>query len=136
MVTFRQTDPLFIFDLSDPEYPKKVAELKVNGFATYIHLVGQNNNQLLTIGPAADDNGRVTGNKLQLFDVSNISTPQVISTYPLGTGWSEALYDHHAFLYFMQAESGLLAIPYYNYYINATSDTYSLVDPLVKTIIC
>ena len=49
----------------------------------------------------------------------------MISTYLLGEGWSEALYDHHAFLYFKQADSGLLAIPYYSYYTNATSGTYS-----------
>ena len=127
MVTFRQTDPLFTFDLSDPVNPIKAGELKVNGFATYIHLVGQDNNQLLTIGPSADDTGRVTGNKLQLFDVTNISKPEVISTCPLGEGWSGALYDHHAFLYFKQADSGsgLLAIPYYSYYTNAASGTYS-----------
>jgi hypothetical protein len=113
MVTFRQTDPLFTFDLSDPLNPRKVGELKVNGFATYIHLVGQDNTQLLTVGPSADDNGRVTGNKLQLFDVKNLATPTLLGFYELGSGWSPSLYDHHAFLYYEPL--GILAIPYYNY---------------------
>jgi uncharacterized secreted protein with C-terminal beta-propeller domain len=113
MVTFRQTDPLFTFDLSDPANPKVAGEIKVNGFATYIHLVGQDNNRLLTVGRSADANGRVTGNKLQLFDVTNLATPSLLGEYELGNGWSDALYDHHAFLYYDTL--GLLTIPYYSY---------------------
>jgi hypothetical protein len=121
MVTFRQTDPLFTFDLSDPRNPRKVGELHVNGFATYIHLVGQNNNRLLTVGRSADASGRVTGNKLQLFDVTNLAAPALLGDYELGDGWSTALYDHHAFLYYEPL--GILAIPYYNY--GSTSAGYS-----------
>lgn len=113
MVTFRQTDPLFTFDLSDPQNPRKMGELKVDGFATYIHLVGQNNNRLLTVGRSADATGRVTGNKLQMFDVTNPAAPALLGYYELGDGWSSALYDHHAFLYYDAL--GILAIPYYSY---------------------
>jgi uncharacterized secreted protein with C-terminal beta-propeller domain len=113
MVTFRQTDPLFTFDLSDPLNPRTTGELKVDGFATYIQVVGSNNNRLLTIGRSADSNGRVTGNKLQLFDVTKLSDPVLLGSYELGNGWSAALYDHHAFLYYENL--GILAIPYYDY---------------------
>ena len=90
MVTFRQTDPLFTFDLSDPLNPKKVGEIHVNGFATYIHLVGQDNTRLLTVGRSADATGRVTGNKLQLFDVTNLAAPTLLGESDLGAGWSSA----------------------------------------------
>ncbi len=113
MVTFRQTDPLFTFDLSDPLNPKKMGELKVDGFATYIHLIGQDNSRLLTVGRSADTSGRVTGNKLQLFDVANLASPTLVGSYELGDGWSTALYDYHAFLYYEPL--GILAIPYYSY---------------------
>jgi uncharacterized secreted protein with C-terminal beta-propeller domain len=113
MVTFRQTDPLFTFDLSDPQNPKKAGEIKVNGFATYIHLVGQDNTRLLTVGRSADATGRVTGNKLQLFDVTDLAAPTLLGESDLGAGWSEALYEHHAFLYYEPL--GILAIPYYSY---------------------
>lgn len=113
MVTFRQTDPLFTFDLSDPQNPRKAGEIKVSGFATYIHLVGEGNNRLLTVGRSADPTGRVTGNKLQLFDVTNLAAPALVGDYELGDGWSAALYDHHAFLYYEPL--GILAIPYYSY---------------------
>jgi uncharacterized secreted protein with C-terminal beta-propeller domain len=48
VVTFRQVDPLFTFDLSDPKNPKKLGELKIPGFSTYLHPMGPNH--LLTIG--------------------------------------------------------------------------------------
>jgi uncharacterized secreted protein with C-terminal beta-propeller domain len=121
MVTFRQTDPLFTFDLSDPLNPRKEGELKVNGFATYIHLLGQDNNRLLTVGRSADATGRVTGNKLQLFDVTNLAAPTLLGDFELGDGWSTALYDYHAFLYYEPL--GILAIPYYSY--GGTSGLYS-----------
>lgn len=113
MVTFRQTDPLFTFDLSNPSLPKVAGDIHVNGFATYIHLLGANNNRLLTIGRSADSAGRVTGNKLQLFDVTNLALPVLVGDFELGSGWSAALYDHHAFLYYEPLS--LLAIPYSGY---------------------
>lgn len=119
MVTFRQTDPLYTFDLSDPLKPRIAGEIKVNGFATYIHPMGQNNTRLLTIGRSADDNGRVTGNKLQLFNVSNLDNPALIGSQELGAGWSDALYDPHAFLYYEPLS--LLAIPYFSYDSTSTN---------------
>jgi uncharacterized secreted protein with C-terminal beta-propeller domain len=113
MVTFRQTDPLFTLDLSDPVNPRVAGEIKVNGFATYIHLLGSDSSRLLTIGRSADATGRVTGNKLQLFDVSTLSTPLLLGDHELGAGWSTALYDPHAFLYYEPL--GILAIPYFTY---------------------
>src|SRR5512143_876855 len=109
MVTFHRTDPLFTFDLSDPANPLLAGEITVNGFATYIHLLGAD--RLLTIGQSADSTGRVNGNKLQLFDVSNLSAPALLASYELGTSWSNALYDPHAFLYYEPL--GILTIPYF-----------------------
>jgi hypothetical protein len=111
MVTFRQTDPLFTFDLSDPTDPRVAGQIIVNGFATYIHLLGGSSPRLLTIGRSADATGRVTGNKLQLFDVSDLVLPRHLGDYELGAGWSQALYDPHAFLYYDPL--GILAIPYF-----------------------
>lgn len=113
MVTFRRTDPLFTLNLSDPAKPRVAGEIKVSGFATYIHLLGPSNNRLLTIGRSADDTGRVTGNKLQLFDVTDLTTPKLLGDYELGQGWSSADYDYHAFLYY--DTFGILAIPYQSY---------------------
>ena len=113
MVTFRETDPLFTFDLSDPRNPKILGELKVDGFSTYIHLFGENNNRLLTIGRSATTRGWITGNQLQIFDVSDLKNPRQVSVYELGFVESEAVYDHHAFTYY--APRNTLVIPYGSY---------------------
>ena len=113
MVTFKQTDPLFTLDLTDPKNPRVAGEIKVNGFATYIHLLGADSTRLLTVGRSADASGRVTGNKLQLFDVTDLSAPGLLADLELGAGWSDALYDPHAFLYYEPL--GILTIPYYAY---------------------
>ena len=111
VVTFEQTDPLFTFDLSDPKAPKLEGELKINGFSSYIHPMGEDH--LLTIGQDADDEGRVSGVHLQIFDVSDMKNPRRTYQHKISTGdwssWSEAMWDHHAFTYHAQKE--ILAIP-------------------------
>ncbi|WP_375768603.1 beta-propeller domain-containing protein [Archangium gephyra] len=112
VVTFRQVDPLFTFDLSDPAHPRKVGELKVPGFSSYIHPVGDTH--LLTVGMQVPENGDWRGRaiKLSLFDVSDLANPRETFTQQVGTAysWSESLYDHKAFTYF--PAKGLLAIPF------------------------
>ncbi|ATB35147.1 hypothetical protein CYFUS_000559 [Cystobacter fuscus] len=112
VVTFRQVDPLFTFDLSDPAHPRKVGELKVPGFSTYIHPLGDTH--LLTLGVQVAENGdwRSRSLKLSLFDVSDLAHPREAFTQLVGSpsSGSEALYDHKAFNFF--AAKGLLAIPF------------------------
>ena len=52
-MTFRQTDPLFAVDVSDPESPKLLSELKVTGFSEYLHVYGQD--LLFGLGMEADE---------------------------------------------------------------------------------
>ncbi|HEX8701762.1 MAG TPA: beta-propeller domain-containing protein [Myxococcaceae bacterium] len=123
VVTFRQVDPLFTFDLSDPANPRKVGELKVPGFSNYIHPISDTH--LITIGVHVSEdpnNWRERYVKLSMFDVSNLAQPQEVFTHQVGTayGWSEALYEHKAFNYF--AAKGLLAIPFSDY--NPASSDY------------
>jgi uncharacterized secreted protein with C-terminal beta-propeller domain len=105
-------DPLFTFDLSDPANPRKVGELKVPGFSTYIHPVGDTH--LLTVGVHVPENGdwRTRALKLSLFDVTDLANPRESFTQLVGTayGWSESLYEHKAFNYF--PAKGLVAIPF------------------------
>ncbi len=79
-VTFRQTDPLFSVDLSDPENPKILGELKVNGFSSYLHFFGEN--KLLGIGYDADaQTGMTTGIKLSMFDITDPANVKEIKRY-------------------------------------------------------
>jgi uncharacterized secreted protein with C-terminal beta-propeller domain len=112
MVTFQQTDPLFTLDLSDPTDPEVVGELILPGYSSYLHPV--DNDQLLAVGMAGDENGNIFGLKVTLFDVSNFNRPRIADELDLSTGdwsYSEALWDHHAFTYHRDN----LSLPFYTY---------------------
>lgn len=111
LVTFREIDPLFTLDLSDPTAPALLGELKVPGFSTYLHPLGADH--LIGIGQSATDDGQITGMQLSLFDVSDLADPQLAFAEPLGEGYSEALYDHHAFTYW--APESLLMVPVFRW---------------------
>ena len=108
VVTFRQIDPLYTIDLSVPERPRVLGELKIPGYSAYLHPVGED--LLLGIGQDATEEGRPTGTQLSLFDVSDLRKPTRLHSQPLGPGWSEAESDHHAFLFWPQ--TGLVVIPF------------------------
>lgn len=122
VVTFRQIDPLFSFDLSDPAAPFVAGELKIPGFSNYMHPIGDNH--LLTIGRDGDDGGATNQIAVKLFDVSDLAQPLLVDSYvpELGNGysWSEANWDHHAFTYY--APEQLLAVPLSSY--NSADDDY------------
>ncbi len=103
VVTFRQTDPLFAVDLSDPAHPKVMGQLKIPGFSEYLHPagdglligVGQNTRSTSWGGVIPD------GLKLSLFDVSDPADPRELSSVLLGNSGSttEVLQNHKAFLW-------------------------------------
>ena len=108
-VTFRQIDPFYVIDLSDPINPEVVGELKIPGFSTYLHPV--DDNIVLGIGQNADDQGRVLGLKVSSFDVSDPSNPIETSTWVLDNANSVAEYDHRAF----QIRDRLAVLPVQNW---------------------
>jgi hypothetical protein len=116
VVTFRQVDPLFAIDLSDPENPKVIGELKIPGFSDYMHPLGENH--LLTIGRDVDEQTQFDrGTALQIFDVSEPDKPALVHKALVGDGYSEANHNHKAFNFYA-AESpdvGMLAFPFVSY---------------------
>ncbi len=116
VVTFRQVDPLFTFDLSDADQPRLVGSVEIPGFSTYMHPLDKTH--LLTIGRGGDSTGATNQLQLQIFDVSDLAAPKRTFSYvpvsgSAGYSWSEAAYNHLAFTYF--APRGLLAIPLQSY---------------------
>ncbi|HSM43900.1 MAG TPA: beta-propeller domain-containing protein, partial [Acidimicrobiia bacterium] len=106
VVTFRQTDPLYAVDLTDPRNPTVVGELKIPGYSAYLHPVGDG--LLMGVGQDATDDGVVQGTQVSIFDVSDLSDPKRLDTYSLSEGTnSQVEYDHRAFLYW----EGLAMIP-------------------------
>ncbi|MGJ8685948.1 MAG: beta-propeller domain-containing protein [Spongiibacteraceae bacterium] len=98
LVTFEQVDPLYAIDLSNPAAPFIAGELEIPGFSDFLHPIGDD--LLLGLGQSALSNNQV---KLELFDVSDISSPQSLGSSLIGPegswSWSEAQYDRHAFTY-------------------------------------
>src|SRR3989344_1468361 len=99
MVTFRQVDPLYVIDLSDPTEPEILGYLKVTGFSNYLQPIGDN--LLLGIGREASLEGRSQGLKISLFDISDFENPREVDKYVVKSDWSysEAEYEHKAVLF-------------------------------------
>ena len=97
-VTFRQTDPLFSADLSDPKNPKILGQLKIPGFSNYLFPYG--NGQLLGLGMEADEKtGATECMKLSMFDITDPANVTEHSKYLIEDSYySPALYDHKASL--------------------------------------
>lgn len=111
VVTFRQTDPLYVIDLEDPARPAVRGELKIPGYSAYLHPAGDH--RLIGVGQDATDEGRTIGTQVSLFDVSDPASPKRLSQTVLPRANSEAEFDHRAFLYW--AKTGLTLLPVQSY---------------------
>ena len=97
-VTFRQTDPLFCADLSDPDNPQILSELKLTGFSSYLHPYGEH--LLLGVGyEAEEETGSQTGVKLSMFDISDPSQVEELDKYVIkGASYLPSDYNYKAIL--------------------------------------
>lgn len=123
LVTFRVTDPLYMLDFTEPESPKILGELEIDGYSDYLHPIGEN--YLLGIGKdaiadnsATDFAGRgawYQGIKLSLFDVSDGEHLNEVQSIVIGKRGSSSavLTDHHALAWLAtdDPDSFRLAIP-------------------------
>ena len=113
MVTFKQIDPFFVIDLSEPENPEVLGELKIPGYSSYLHPF--NDNRIIGIGKDTEQNdyaGTVTtGVKVSMYDVSDFENPLEIDKLTLGEEGSDSavLHDHKAFL--LDTDRNLMIIP-------------------------
>lgn len=97
VITYENTDPLFVIDLSNPQEPKIKGSVKISGFST--NLIPISSNQLLGIGYADDNTNPYTdGIKFVLFDVSNPQKPTVLDSKVIHNATSEAQDNHRAIL--------------------------------------
>lgn len=108
VVTFRETDPLYTVDLSDPAEPRVLGELKILGYSAYLHPI--DDALVLGVGQDADEVGQVEGLQLSLFDISDLADPQRVHQVTLASAHSGVEWDHHAFLHW--PATGITVIPY------------------------
>ena len=109
VVTFRQTDPFYTIDMSDPTAPRKVGELQVNGYSSYLHPIGED--RVLGFGRDANSEGIVSGVKIELFDISDFANPSSLDSIVLGQNTYSQLEDNHKALAFRNSDN-LFAFPY------------------------
>jgi uncharacterized secreted protein with C-terminal beta-propeller domain len=114
VITYEQTDPLFVIDLSNPSAPEIKGSVEITGFSSNLVFVDENT----ILGVGYDD---TWGIKLALFDVSNPTSPKVLDSYVMENAYSNAQSNYKAIV--VNRDKGYFAIDY-----NKTStDDYSTV---------
>lgn len=126
LITYKNTDPLFSIDLSEPTKPRVLGELHIPGYSTYLHPYDENH--LIGIGIETEEvvnrnssgkvlstSTKVTGMKMALFDVSDINNPIELSNTVIGDKktTSAILTNPKALLF--SKERNLIAIPVNNF---------------------
>ncbi len=117
IVTFKQVDPLFVIDLSNPINPSVVGDLKIPGYSSYLHPYDENhiigigyNTTETSYGSTVND-----GVKLSMFDVSDPTNPIEMFNTVIGDKHTNtsATYDHKAVMF--SKEKNIIAIPIVQY---------------------
>ena len=111
VVTFRQTDPLFVIDLNDPKNPTVKGELKIPGFSEYLHPMADG--LLVGVGRDGTSSGTNGDSKVSLFDVSNPYEPKETVSLYVGNGkafsYSSIGINHKLFINLSETE---FAVPF------------------------
>jgi hypothetical protein len=120
VVTFRQTDPLYALDVSDPTDPKLLGELAMPGFSDYLFPLGDK--LLLGVGKDASNAGQLGGVKVALMDVTDPTQPAVINSSLIGYRGSYTALDfsRHGINIFQQGALFRIALP-----VRANEATYA-----------
>ncbi len=117
MVTFKQVDPFFVLDLTDPAQPKILGKLKIPGYSDYLHpydenhIIGFGKETIELSGYNGESMAYYQGLKIAIFDVTDVSQPVEMSKAVIGDRGSdsELLRNHKALLF--SREKNLLALP-------------------------
>jgi uncharacterized secreted protein with C-terminal beta-propeller domain len=97
VVTFRQIDPLFVLDLSEPTAPVVRGELQMPGYSSYLHPLGDD--LLFGLGQDVDSHLAQRGVQTSVFDVSDLASPRLVDKASFPRTWTAAEEDPHQFLW-------------------------------------
>ena len=125
VVTFNQTDPLYVVDLTNPEQPVLAGQVSLSGYSSFLQPLS--GSLLLGIGQAVDQELRTEGLQLEVFNVAQPDQPALLSRQQLGrNATSAAEYDPHALLWWPAAD--LLVLPVDDYSSNGAEQFGWCVD--------
>lgn len=117
LVTFEQVDPFLVVDLTTPENPKLLGELKLPGVTEYLQPYGEN--YVIGVGREVDQNGVFSGLKMDLFDVTDLSDPKVKYSVSVSEGYGDSplLWDHKSLLFNPEygKSTALIGFPVWTY---------------------
>ncbi|HEX5266511.1 MAG TPA: beta-propeller domain-containing protein, partial [Acidimicrobiales bacterium] len=125
VVTFRQTDPLYVIDLSDPRHPALQGQLQLTGFSAYLHPLG--GGRLLGLGQETDQGG--DGVQVSVFDVSDPTHPALDARRYFGSSYSTAEHDPHQFLWWPGRGLAIIPVQQYAAGQSFTGDIVLRVNP-------
>ena len=107
VVTFRQTDPLYLVDMSEPDRPLVRGKLKIPGYSAYLHPIGDH--RLLGVGQDATSSGQELGLQISSFDIANAADPRRVDTVDYGPGSSSVVQtDARGFVYLPERRTAVL----------------------------
>lgn len=112
VVTFRNTDPLFILDLAKPEKPEITGELKIPGYSTYLHPVAEG--YLVGIGyDGTEEDVKSDTVKVSVYDVRDKTNPKETDTFVIKDAFS--LVNENPKAFFFYSEKNMIGIPVSHY---------------------
>ena len=114
VVTFRRTDPLYAVDLADPEAPRVLGALKIPGFSSYLHPVGDG--LLLGLGQHANRQGVSRFAQAAVFDLRDLARPDRVDTAAFGEDAEfTAAWDPRGFTYLPERRTVLATLQDYRH---------------------
>ena len=133
MVTFHQTDPFFVLDLSNPEAPRVAGELKIPGYSSYLQPYDENHVIGLGVQNTINSGGENSNLKLALFDVTDINNPTQIANYTVAGNYtsSTALNDPKALLFDLQKQLLVIPVTITNYASYVTQNISVVPPPVI-----
>ena len=130
VTTFRQTDPLYAIDLSDPASPVILSEYKMNGYSSYLQK--WDDGLLIGFGADADETGMIQGLKLTMFDNSDPNDLKAVDSYVMD--WDDVLEDENGYCnsnalwerksLIIDPKKNIIAFPYYMSVYREDGDSY------------
>ena len=128
IVTFKEIDPLFVIDLSNPTKPEIKGELKIPGYSSYIHPYDETH--IIGIGHNTKTNQyggtQNTTMKMSMFDVSDLENPKEMFSVDIGNkyAYSEITSNHKALFY--NKAKNLIGFPVTITDYNTTKEEFAL----------
>ena len=129
VVTFKQTDPLLVIDLSNPVEPKILGELKIPGYSTYLHPYDEKH--IIGFGYDTKENGtRITTSSLKMvmFDITDLNNPKELFKVAIGDRYTSSTltYNHKSLLF--SKEKNIIAFPLTSYENRKTNSRAAIYE--------